>query len=143
MTTFNSLSPPHPSIMPNDLRRLPTPRRTFMSLTPLRVFLLCFLSALYAILAIRFSLPPHNWIERYVHNRIGHDVNDKVLHHRPAFRGVERYALFFLTISRFGEDSRDSRTYRYSPEHKYRPATSPIVTQVGKDGKVTYKGKYH
>ncbi|GAA5825245.1 hypothetical protein JCM5353_005923 [Sporobolomyces roseus] len=108
--------------MPNDLRRrTTTPRRTLMSLTPLRVFLLCFLSALYAILAIRYSLPPHNWIESYVHNRIGHDPHDKVLHHRPAFRGVERY----------------------SPEHKYRPATSPIVTQVGKDGKVTYKGKYH
>jgi len=146
MTTFNSLSPPHPSIMPNDLRRLPTPRRTFMSLTPLRVFLLCFLSALYAILAIRFSLPPHNWIERYVHNRIGHDVNDKVLHHRPAFRGVERYALS-LSLTDLSLPVEELitcwRTYRYSPEHKYRPATSPIVTQVGKDGKVTYKGKYH
>ncbi|GAA5883130.1 hypothetical protein JCM16303_006106 [Sporobolomyces ruberrimus] len=104
--------------MPNDLRR-PRNQRSITTLTPLRVFLLCFVSAIYALLAIRFSLPPHSWIESYVHKK--HDLHDKVLHHRPAFRGVERY----------------------SPEHKYRPATSPIVTQVGKDGKVTYKGKYH
>ncbi|GAA5900757.1 uncharacterized protein JCM6883_004646 [Sporobolomyces salmoneus] len=104
--------------MPNDLRR-PRTTRSLTHLTPLRIFLLCFVSAVYALLAIRFSLPPHNWLEAYVHRK--YDLNDKVLHHRPAFRGVERY----------------------SPEHKYRPATSPIVTQVGKDGKVTYKGKYH
>ncbi|GAA5995542.1 hypothetical protein JCM5350_004029 [Sporobolomyces pararoseus] len=104
--------------MPNDLRR-PRTQRSITTLTPFRVFLLCFVSAIYALLAIRFSLPPHNWLESYVHKK--YDLNDKVLHHRPAFRGVERY----------------------SPEHKYRPATSPIVTQVGKNGKVTYKGKYH
>ncbi|GAA5944304.1 uncharacterized protein JCM15063_006552 [Sporobolomyces koalae] len=104
--------------MPNDLRR-PRTQRSITTLTPLRVFLLCFVSAVYALLAIRFSLPPHNWIEAHLHRK--YDLGDKVLHHRPAFRGVERY----------------------SPEHKYRPATSPIVTQVGKDGKVTYKGKYH
>ncbi|GAA6025119.1 hypothetical protein JCM11491_004393 [Sporobolomyces phaffii] len=104
--------------MPNDLRRVRT-QRSITTLTPWRVFLLCFVAALYALVAIRFSLPPHNWLEAYVHRK--YDLHDKVLHHRPAFRGVERY----------------------SPEHKYRPATSPIVTQIGKDGKVTYKGKYH
>lgn len=33
--------------------------------------------------------------------------------------------------------------YRYSPEHRYRPAASPIIKVVGKDGKVTRKGEYH
>lgn len=83
-------SPPRkrlPKDMPNDLRR-PRTTRSLTHLTPLRIFLLCFVSAVYALLAIRFSLPPHNWLEAYVHRK--YDLNDKVLHHRPAFRGVER-----------------------------------------------------
>ncbi|GAA6064731.1 hypothetical protein JCM10212_000402 [Sporobolomyces blumeae] len=111
--------------MPADLRTRPPPdpsrrhHRPAFPLTPWRVFVVCFVSALYALVAVRFSLPPHSWIEKYVHNK--YDLGDKVLKHRPAFRGVERY----------------------SPEHKYRPATSPIVTQVKKNGQVVYKGKYH
>lgn len=66
-------------------------------LTPLRVFLLCFVSALYALAAIRFSLPPHSWLEAYIHRK--YDLHDKVLHHRPAFRGVERSARLSFSLS--------------------------------------------
>lgn len=32
---------------------------------------------------------------------------------------------------------------RYSKEHRYRPAVSPVLKTVGKDGKVVLKGQYH
>lgn len=32
---------------------------------------------------------------------------------------------------------------RYSPQHKYRPAAAPVITSVGKDGKVYRKGEYY
>ncbi|GAA5907272.1 hypothetical protein JCM5296_000321 [Sporobolomyces johnsonii] len=110
--------------MPSDLRPTPSnprarPRGAAPPLTPLRVFLVCFVATLYALAAVRFSLPPHSWIESYVHKHW--DLGDKVVKHRPAFRHIERY----------------------SPEHRYRPATSPVVTQIGKDGKPKYIGKYH
>ena len=32
---------------------------------------------------------------------------------------------------------------RYSPEHRYRPAASPIVKVTDKAGKIKVKGQYH
>ncbi|GAA5995610.1 uncharacterized protein JCM10292_005280 [Rhodotorula paludigena] len=98
----------------------PLPPRRSARPSPLRVFLICFLGALYALAAIRFSLPPHSWVERWVRAR---DLSkgDKVLLSRPGLRGVERY----------------------SPQYKYRPAIMPVVTEVGKDGKVRRKGEYY
>lgn len=34
-------------------------------------------------------------------------------------------------------------TFRYSPEHRYRPAASPVLKKVGRDGKVVHHGQYH
>ncbi|GAA5832085.1 hypothetical protein JCM11251_002813 [Rhodosporidiobolus azoricus] len=106
--------------MPSDLRR-PSPRRpsSRSSFTPLRVFFVCFLGALYALAALRYDLPPYNWIDSFVHRHIEH--GDKVVRQRPGMRGVERY----------------------SPEFRYRPAASPIITEVAKDGKIKLKGQYH
>ncbi|GAA5886472.1 hypothetical protein JCM6882_001647 [Rhodosporidiobolus microsporus] len=110
-----------PSRMPSDLRR-PSPRRpspSSSSFTPLRVFLVCFCGALYALVALRYDLPPYNWIDAYVNKHV--HQGDKVLRQRPGMRGVERY----------------------SPEFRYRPAASPVITEVAKDGKVNLKGQYH
>jgi len=32
---------------------------------------------------------------------------------------------------------------RYSREHKYRPAASPIITETLKDGRIRIRGDYH
>lgn len=39
--------------------------------------------------------------------------------------------------------SPESCPSRYSPQHKYRPAAAPVITSVGKDGKVYRKGEYY
>ncbi|GAA5902268.1 hypothetical protein JCM8208_007245 [Rhodotorula glutinis] len=46
---------------------------------------------------------------------------DRVLRSRPALRNVERY----------------------SPQHKYRPAASPVVQVVAPDGSRREKGRYY
>ncbi|GAA5986607.1 hypothetical protein JCM11641_005165 [Rhodosporidiobolus odoratus] len=107
--------------MPTDLRQPPSPRprpppREQHHLSPLRVFLICFTAALYAIAAIRWNLPPSNWIESWSHSGL-----TKVELQRPALRGAERY----------------------DAKHRYRPAASPVITSVGADGKVRLKGQYH
>ncbi|BGP19388.1 hypothetical protein JCM10213_000625 [Rhodosporidiobolus nylandii] len=109
--------------MPSDLRSAPSTRRRSPKpapphFTPLRVFLICFFGALYALAALRWDLPPHNWMQRWVY---GQGQEAKVVQQRPALRGVERY----------------------DQKHRYRPAASPIITSVGKDGKVAEKGRYY
>ncbi|KPV72567.1 uncharacterized protein RHOBADRAFT_55669 [Rhodotorula graminis WP1] len=48
-------------------------------------------------------------------------TEDRVLRSRPALRSVERY----------------------SPQHKYRPASSPVVQVVAPDGSRREKGRYY
>ncbi|GAA5858051.1 hypothetical protein JCM8547_006679 [Rhodosporidiobolus lusitaniae] len=102
--------------MPSDLRR-PAPRAS-LPRSHLRVFLICFVGALYALAAIRFDLPPYSWSQAAVRRWNGQE--QKVVRQRPALRNVERY----------------------SPQHRFRPAASPIVTEVAKDGKVKLRGQY-
>ncbi|GAA6018062.1 hypothetical protein JCM10207_006067 [Rhodosporidiobolus poonsookiae] len=98
--------------MPSDLRSpaprptaSPRPRRSLV-----RVFLVGFLTALYALAALRFDLPPVNWIQRGLATYRNHGQEAAILRQRPALKGTERY----------------------SPQHRYRPAASPIITQGGK-----------
>ncbi|GAA6056921.1 hypothetical protein NBRC10513_006547 [Rhodotorula toruloides] len=115
--------------MPSDLRstgtttRSPAPKRpsppsTSTSRPLLRTFLVCFFAALYALAAIRWSLPPHSWAEKWIARRV---ALDRAAWTRPGLRTVERY----------------------SPQHKYRPAAAPVITSVGMDGKVYRKGEYY
>ncbi|BGP65308.1 hypothetical protein NBRC10512_006155 [Rhodotorula toruloides] len=115
--------------MPSDLRstdtatRSPAPERpsppaSSTSRPLLRTFLVCFFAALYALAAIRWSLPPHSWVEKWIARRVS---QDRAAWTRPGLRTVERY----------------------SPQHKYRPAAAPVITSVGKDGKVYRKGEYY
>ncbi|ORY88327.1 hypothetical protein BCR35DRAFT_301864 [Leucosporidium creatinivorum] len=100
--------------MPSDLR----PRRQRSSafpVTPFQAALLFLLAFTYSFASIHYHLPPFSWIDDWKHR------HDKVVQHRPAFKKVERY----------------------SPEHRYRPAASPVIRTVGKDGKVVIKGQYH
>ncbi|EGU11214.1 Regulatory protein [Rhodotorula toruloides ATCC 204091] len=124
--------------MPSDLRstgtttRSPAPKRpsppsTSTSRPLLRTFLVCFFAALYALAAIRWSLPPHSWAEKWIARRV---ALDRAAWTRPGLRTVERQS------ARFGREAhRTSRPSRYSPQHKYRPAAAPVITSVGMDGK--------
>ncbi|GAA6030955.1 hypothetical protein JCM8097_008955 [Rhodosporidiobolus ruineniae] len=84
----------------------PSPTSPSRSRSKLRIFLTLFLGTLYALAALRFNLPPHSWIERWA-NRGLSEKEMRVLSSRPGFRGVERY----------------------SPQHRFRPAASPILTE--------------
>ncbi|KAI5476066.1 hypothetical protein MNV49_000438 [Pseudohyphozyma bogoriensis] len=105
--------------MPTDLRREPPRRRqpqsTFQLPIKLRyIILLAVLVSFYSSYALHHNLPPWNWIDSYVHR------NDKVVQSRPGFKKVPRY----------------------SPEHRYRPAASPVI-KTTKNGKVKHHGDYH
>ncbi|KAJ8292301.1 hypothetical protein OF846_004606 [Rhodotorula toruloides] len=85
--------------MPSDLRstdtatRSPAPERpsppaSSTSRPLLRTFLVCFFAALYALAAIRWSLPPHSWVEKWIARRVS---QDRAAWTRPGLRTVERF----------------------------------------------------
>ncbi|KAM0786886.1 hypothetical protein ACM66B_002311 [Microbotryomycetes sp. NB124-2] len=84
-------------------------------LTPFQTALLFLLCFCWSFASIHYHLPPYSWVDQWKHR------HDKVVQHRPSFKKVERY----------------------SKEHRYRPATSPVIRKVGKDGKEYLHGQYH
>lgn len=65
----------------------PSPPASSTSRPLLRTFLVCFFAALYALAAIRWSLPPHSWVEKWIARRVS---QDRAAWTRPGLRTVER-----------------------------------------------------
>jgi hypothetical protein len=87
LTILNMLDP---YWMPSDLRQ-PAPSRSNTSSRTLRFFLIGFVGALYALLALKYSLPPANWMESLA----AKVQEQRILQARPALQTVERCVSFF------------------------------------------------
>ncbi|SCV69582.1 BQ2448_2602 [Microbotryum intermedium] len=99
-------------------RRRSSRRRSsnILGVDPLLLSFFLLLSLSWSFISIHYHLAPYSWWSGWKHR------NDKIVQHRPAFRHVEWY----------------------SPEHRFRPAASPVIKIKDRQGNVKkVKGLYH
>ncbi|SCZ96854.1 BZ3500_MvSof-1268-A1-R1_Chr4-1g06787 [Microbotryum saponariae] len=98
-------------------RPQPRPRRSnVLGVSPLVLSFFLLLSLSWSFISIHYHLAPYSWLSDWKHR------HDKIVQHRPAFKHVERY----------------------SPEHRFRPAASPVIKIKDRKGNVKkVKGLYH
>ena len=88
----------------------------------------------YGFLAYTFHLPPSVTVYNFLHR------DNLAAHHRPGIRKTTRSVHRSSLPSRNGSiDDCD----RYSKEHRYRPAASPVITKKSWSGKKKLHGDYH